>query len=83
MSGYLFGANSQMVSADAVLEAFTVSALNWNVAPCTGLFEEVEALVDFESFQDIDARHEIGAIAYDEIHELILQRLKVKNHFLH
>jgi hypothetical protein len=71
------------VSAYAVLEAFTASALNWNVAPCTGLFEEVEALVDFESFLDIDAQNEIRAIAYDEVHALILQRLKARNHFLH
>jgi hypothetical protein len=43
----------------------------------------VEALVDFESFLDIDALHKIGAIAYNEVHIFILQRLKVRNHFLH
>ncbi len=45
------------MSADAVLEAFTASALNWNVAPSSGLFEKVKAAVDVESFLDIDARH--------------------------
>jgi hypothetical protein len=46
------------VSADTVLEAFTASALHWNVTPHNGFFEDVEALVDFESFLDIDAQHE-------------------------
>ncbi len=69
--------------ADTVLEAFTASALNWNVAPCTGLFEEVKAAIYVDSFLDIDSRHEVGPIAYDEVHVLILQRLKVRNHFLH
>ncbi len=71
------------MSADAVLEAFTASSLNWNVTSCTGLLEEVKVAFDVESFLDIDARHKIRAIVYDEVHVLILQRLKVRNHFLH
>ncbi len=68
------------MSADAVLEAFTASALHRDVNPRTGLLDEVEALVDSESFLDLDARYQIGAIADNEVH---VQRLKVRNHVLH
>jgi hypothetical protein len=56
------------VSTDTVLEAFTCKCTELERCPMYWPFEEVDALVDFESFLDIDARHEIGAIVHDEVH---------------
>ncbi len=56
------------MSTDTVLEAFTCKCTELERCPMYWPFEEVDALVDFESFLDIDARHEIGAIVHDEVH---------------
>ena len=68
-------AEKHTVRPDTVLEALTACALHWNVSPRTCLLKEVEALVDFESQLDNNARQKIWAIVHNEICILILQRL--------